>query len=136
MSNKCSVHIVGGKISFILMTDGSKRRVAALIFLNVRKSSDRHRPKEGEDTSARDLGLISPSVRRQNNSESECERGTACLKYTNQVQYQPKILLLTSQCHVLISSTQGLCNITTSVYNYGVITVHKQGGLHSNLLAL
>lgn len=87
------------------------------------------RERGGERTHLRGIWgwVISPSVRRQNNRESERERGTACLKYTYQVQYQPKILLLTSQYRVLISSTEGLCNITTSVYNYGVITVRKQG---------
>lgn len=57
----------------------------------------------------------------------ERERDTACLRYTNRVQYQPKILLLTSQYCVSITSVQGLCNITTSVYNYGEIAVCRQG---------
>lgn len=51
----------------------------------------------------------------------------AFVKDTDWVQYQPKILLQTSQCSILISSVQSLCNITTSGHNYGVITEHRWG---------
>lgn len=83
-------------------------------------------------------GAISPSVRKRERKKrrgSKCERDMACLRYTNWVQYQPKILLLTSQYTVLITSAQGLCNITTSVYWWWNHSV-QAGGLHSNLPAL
>lgn len=51
-------------------------------------------------------------------------------------QDQPKILLLMSHCWVLISSVLDLCNTTTSVYNYGEITVCRltQQTVHLSVL--
>ena len=92
-----------------------------------RQGGDRGRvgERQREDTSAWDLGdfTFCQEQERKTAKWSERKRDTASLKYNNRVRYQPKILLLTSLYCVSITSVQGLCNITTSVYNDGEITV-------------
>ena len=78
------------------------------------KDGEREKKRERvrEDTSARDLGPgdFTFCQERETKKErgSECETDMARLKYTDRVQHQPKILLLTSQYCVSITFCAGL----------------------------